>query len=127
MILWATLIFVAAALIVILFHLALFCGAPLGDMTMGGRHAGTLPPQARMASLAQATLLLVLAILVLHCSGVAPLKGVPTGLWGVWIAVAVSAVSAVLNTITPSRRERMFGIPAAYTLLGSSLTVALGG
>ena len=127
MIFWATMIFIAVALIVIGLHLLLFMGAPLGDMTMGGRNPGVLPVPARMASLGQATLLLVLCILVLHASGLARLPLLPMGRWGAWVAVVVSAISAVLNTITPSRRERMFGIPATYTLLGSSLVVALGG
>ena len=118
-------LFTVAASAVILLHVALLLGAPIGDMTIGGQHPGTLPASARLASAAQAALVVVLAWIVLGAAGL--VQGPGIGAWGIWLAVAVSAVSSVLNTITPSRRERAFGMPATFALLAGSLAVALGG
>lgn len=126
MVFWAAMIFALAAAAIVGLHVSLIFGAPWGFMTMGGRHQGVLPTDARAASLVQAILIIVLAIYVLHGGGVLHIPSLPGAVWGVWIAVAVSAVSAVLNTITPSRRERVFGVPVTLALLGSSLIVGLG-
>jgi type IV secretory pathway VirB2 component (pilin) len=46
--------------------------------------------------------------------------------WMVWVVVAFSAVSLVLNLITPSAGERMLWAPVALVLLVCSLLVATG-
>ncbi len=45
--------------------------------------------------------------------------------WLTWVIVAFSVVSVVLNTITPSAKERRVWLPVALVMLASSLTVAL--
>jgi hypothetical protein len=45
--------------------------------------------------------------------------------WLIWVAVAVSALSVLLNAITRSTGERRIWLPVALTLLLSSVTVAL--
>lgn len=117
-------IFCIAAFQVIGLHMALVLGAPIGDMTMGGRNPGVLPPGARLASFVQALLLLVFAAIVLQHVGAADLG--PDLPWLIWLVVAVSALSLVANIITPSKRERLFGVPAALGLLVGSTLVALG-
>ena len=125
MVFWGAILFAVAAMAVVGLHVSLILGAPWGFMTMGGRHPGVLPRDARVASAVQAVLVLALTWGVLRAAGVI---GDPRpGSWVPWLAVAVSAVSSVLNTITPSRRERYFGIPATLSLLAGSLAVALGG
>ncbi|MEL6204661.1 MAG: hypothetical protein AAFR47_05045 [Pseudomonadota bacterium] len=119
-------LFSVASLAVMALHVALVAGAPIGDMTMGGGNPGVLPLAARMASAAQAILVGCLAIVVLNAAGLVDAPLISGTRRGIWMAVAVSAISSVLNTITPSRRERLFGMPATFALLAGSLAVALG-
>jgi hypothetical protein len=44
----------------------------------------------------------------------------------VWIVLAGSVVSLILNVITPSSGERMVWAPVAFLMVFSSLLVALG-
>jgi hypothetical protein len=44
---------------------------------------------------------------------------------GVWVAVGIGFVAAVLNLITPSRVERAIWAPVALGLLATSVWVAL--
>lgn len=117
-------IFCVAAVLVIGLHVMLICGAPIGYMTMGGRNPGVLPTSARVSSLAQALLVAGFTVVVLHRAGV--MGSVSIAPWLIWVVVAVSAVSLVANTITPSKRERLFGVPATLGLLIGSLLVATG-
>ena len=121
----AVMIFVLATLAIIGLHLALVLGAPWGVMTMGGQVTGQLPVAMRVGSALQAMILAFLALVVAEHAGVAQTGLVPGFAWLVWLPVAVSAVSLVLNTLTRSRPERLFGMPMTALLLGSSLTVAL--
>jgi hypothetical protein len=69
--------------------------------------------------------LVLLALLVLSAAGLV-LPGVATALpWVAWIAVAFSAVSLVLNLMTPSAVERRLWAPVGAVLLVTSLVVAL--
>jgi len=45
--------------------------------------------------------------------------------WLVWGVVAFAGLSLVLNTITPSVRERAIWAPVALVMLASSLVVAI--
>ena len=120
-------LFLAGALAAVGLHLLLIFGAPIGFMTMGGRHQGVLPISARGTSLFQALLLLCMALVVLQGAGVVSPPLIPTRGWMLWLVVAISALSLVANTITPSVRERWFGMPVTAALLIGSLGVALGG
>jgi len=44
----------------------------------------------------------------------------------IWLVVAFSAVSVVLNAITRSAGERRIWLPVALVMLAASLVVALG-
>lgn len=84
------------------FQLALAGGAPWGAWTMGGRFPGVLPPPMRAAAVAQALFLgLLAAVVVDHAR---PVPASPSVL--PWAVVAVSTLTLVLNTISPSRGER---------------------
>ena len=110
---------------VIAFQVALALGAPWGAVAMGGAHPGTLPPAMRVAALVQAALLGVLAVVVLSSAGVLLPSLSQAAPWLVWVAVAVSALSVVLNAISRSVGERRIWVPVTLVLLASSLTVAL--
>jgi hypothetical protein len=42
-----------------------------------------------------------------------------------WAIVGINALALIMNTITPSKKERMIWAPVALVLLGTSLVIAL--
>jgi hypothetical protein len=79
-----------------------------------------------VAALVQATLLCVMAAIVLSRAGVIDSPWIGGAPWLIWIVVAFSGVAVALNAITPSAAERRIWLPVALGLLACSLTVAIG-
>jgi hypothetical protein len=123
---------VAAALFAVLvagvvaFQLTLAAGAPLGAYAMGGGTPGVLPARLRIAAVAQAAILAILALVVLADAGIILPDLALAYPWAVWVAVAFSGVSVALNAITRSALERRLWLPVAIVLFATSLSVALG-
>ena len=92
---------------------------------MGGAYPGRLPTPLRIGALVQAGVIGLLAIAVLSDAGILVPSLAIALPWLVWVAVAFSAVSAVLNAITRSPVERRTWLPVAIVMLGSSLVVAM--
>lgn len=110
---------------VIAFQIALAAGAPWGAYAMGGAFPGQFPLELRAAAVVQAVILAGLALVVLARAGVAVLKWSRTARWLIWVVVAFSALSLVLNLITPSAGERAIWVPVAFIMLVSSVIVAI--
>lgn len=110
---------------VIAFQLALAGGAPWGAYAMGGAYPGQFPPQLRVAAIVQAVILAAWALVVLARAGLALPTWSRASRWLIWIVVAFSALSLVLNTITPSAGERAIWAPVALVLLACSVIVAV--
>lgn len=110
---------------VIIFQIALAAGAPWGAYAMGGAFPGQFPPELRIAALVQAVVLAGLALVVLARAGVVLLKWSRGSRWLIWVVVAFSALSLVLNVITPSAGERAIWAPVALIMLTSSVIVAV--
>lgn len=108
----------------VIFQLALALGAPWGEMAMGGRYPGRFPPKMRVAAFVQAVLLAILALLVLVRAGLVLGGLYGFSLWAIWLVVALFSVSAILNIITPSRKERMLWAPVTIVLTICSIVVA---
>lgn len=121
----AAIIFAAVTAGTVAFQIALALGAPWGEYAMGGANRGRLPPAMRVAAVVQALVLALLAVTVLTRAGLADVPVVRDLPWLVWVAVAFSAVSLVLNGISRSPGERRIWVPVALVMLGSSLVVAL--
>ncbi|HVS64961.1 MAG TPA: hypothetical protein VMT85_15820 [Thermoanaerobaculia bacterium] len=121
----AAVAYTAATVGACIFQVALASGAPWGELAMGGRFPGRFPPPMRVAALAQALVLVALAAVVLSKAGVAfpQLRGF--AVVAIWAVVVISVVSLVLNSMTPSRRERILWAPVALVMTVSSLVVAL--
>lgn len=117
--------FAVVAAIAALFQLSLAAGAPLGAYAMGGAHPGRFPPELRFAAVVQGALLAAFAAVVLARARVALPRWHRASRKLVWVVVAFSAISAVLNLITPSGRERAIWAPVALLMLASSVIVAL--
>ncbi|MRS12242.1 MAG: hypothetical protein EG823_04120 [Actinobacteria bacterium] len=122
----AALVFAVTTGVVVAFQLALALGAPWGAYAMGGSFPGVFPTPMRVAAVLQAAILVVLALVVLSRAGVALPQWARPSVWAVWVVVAFSALSLVLNLITPSGGERAIWAPVAAILLGSCVTVATG-
>ena len=122
----AGIVYAAATVVVAAFQIALALGAPWGAYAMGGAYPGQFPPALRIAALVQAGILIGLAGIVLARAGIALKSWERVARWMVWVAVAFSAVSLLLNLITPSVGERMLWVPVAFALLVCSLLVATG-
>jgi hypothetical protein len=121
----AAVAFALVTLGVVAFQVALALGAPWGSYAMGGKFPGRYPPTMRVVALGQAALLAALAAVVLSKAGLvlpAMSEALPSL---IWLAVAFSAISVVLNAITPSSGERMVWVPVAVVMFVSSLVVAL--
>jgi hypothetical protein len=107
------------------FQLALAFGAPWGAYAMGGAFQGKYPPLMRLAAVAQAGLLVLIALIVLSRAGLVLKQWEDVSSWLVWVVVAFSAVGSVLNTLTPSASERRIWAPITIVMLICSLAVAL--
>jgi len=120
----AVIVFTVVAIFAVCFQFALGLGAPFGELAMGGRYPGQFPVQMRVAAIVQGLIIGGLAAIVLTKAGLVltPLNAP----WLIWIVVAFSAVSLVVNAISRSRKERLLWVPAATAMLVSSLIVALG-
>lgn len=120
----AALVYTVVSVGVIAFQLALAAGAPWGAYAMGGAFPGQFPPELRVGAIVQALILALLALVVLSRAGVAMPGWSRASQWLIWVVVAFSALSLVLNLITPSAGERLIWAPVAFVMLVSSVVVA---
>lgn len=104
---------------VIGFQIALILGAPWGRITQGGQTEGPLPGSGRFVALASIAILIGMALAILSSDGRWP--GWPA--WTGWVAVAVNALSMVLNWITTSAPERMLWGPIMTVMFVLALAV----
>ena len=118
-------IYAVVTFVVIAFQIALALGAPWGAYAMGGAFPGQFPPELRVAAVVQAVILAGLALVVLARAGITLPQWSRTSRWLVWVVVAFSALSLVLNLITPSARERAIWAPVALIMLICSVIVAV--
>ena len=121
---YAALLFSLASGAVAIFQLALVLGAPWGELTMGGRWRGRLPPKVRLIAVFSIVLLCCFSTIIfarsnydvpLFESHARPLA---------WVVVGYCVIGSLANIITPSKRERQLWLPILLTMLASSLAVA---
>lgn len=117
--------FAVLAAFVIAFQLALAFGAPWGELTLGGKYPGRLPPAMRLVPILSGGLLCGFAVLVLARAGLAFSGLSASSRPLVWIVVAYCTVGVAANFFTPSRRERALWLPVVLLMLISSAIVAL--
>lgn len=117
-------IFSALTAIVVIFQFALALGAPWGEMAMGGKFPGRFPPQMRVAALVQIVLLVLIASVVLTRAELVFNEYFEVSKLAIWFVVAFCVVGAILNSITPSRKERKLWAPVTIVLLVCCVIVA---
>lgn len=115
------------AAILIIFQTALAFGAPWGVLTQGGFNTGTLPPSGRVIAGFSVILLIVLTHVVLTHARLIKGYGPASKKWAIYLTLAIAALSAVANIMTPSAPERMMGAPIATILLISLIVVIVKG
>ena len=120
----AAIIYAIVMVGVVAFQIALTAGAPWGAYAMGGASPGQLPLTLRIAAIIQAALLAGMAAVILARAGLILPGWSRVAHWLVWIVVALTASSLVLNLITPSAGERAIWAPTLALLLISSIIVA---
>jgi uncharacterized membrane protein SirB2 len=115
--------FLAAA--VTAFQLALACGAPWGEFTLGGKYPGRLPKRMRLVPVLSGLLLIGFVVVILARAGLAFSGLAENSRALVWFVVAYCAVGVFANYFTPSRRERAVWFPVVLLMLMASAIVAL--
>ena len=120
----AAYIFAFLTAVVMLFQVALALGAPWGEMAMGGKFPGRFPPMLRIGAIVQMLLLAFATLVVLTRVGLVLESYFEFSKSAIWFVVALCVVSAILNTITPSKKERMLWSPVTIVLVVCSVIVA---
>jgi hypothetical protein len=105
---------------------ALALGAPWGIAAWGGQNAGVLPRALRIASgIAAIMIYPLIGALVLTAAGLIDDDWVPVDLRIVmWVLTALLGVGAVMNFVSRSPRERLWG-PVALAVALCCAIIAL--
>ena len=120
----SAIIFTALTGIVIIFQGCLAAGVPWGEASMGGRYPGKYPPKMRVVAVINMIILSFLALIVLSDADLLLPQLKTITRIGIWIVVAFFILGTVLNTITPSKIERIWA-PVAFIQFITSLMVAI--
>lgn len=120
----SAIIFTVLTAIVILFQLGLAIGMPWGSASMGGKYPGKYPPKMRIVAIVNILILSVFTIIVLSRAGLVFPQLLSVSKIGILFVVAFSGIGTIMNTITPSKIERIWAPVAAIQLI-TGLVVAL--
>lgn len=121
----AVFVFCASAFAISMLQIGLILGAPWGEMAMGGKVTGQFPMHLRVSAAFQLLLILLCVWVVLVRAQMVLLDAFDLSRVAIWFVVGLFALSSVLNLITSSKKERLFGAPNAILMLLSSLFIAL--
>lgn len=120
----SAIVYVSLSVIVILFQGGLAAGLPWGKASMGGKFPGKYPPKMRVVAIVNIFVLAFLALIVLaEVQLFLPELRSISG-FGIWVVVGFSLLATILNTITPSKIERIWA-PVGLIQLITSLIIAL--
>lgn len=117
----AALVFTLATLLVILFQLCLAIGLPWGAASMGGKFPGKYPPKMRWVAILNAIVLLVLIMIVVIRAGLIFPELLFYSSIAIWVVVLFALIGTILNSITPSKIERIWAPVALIQLISSAM------
>jgi magnesium-transporting ATPase (P-type) len=117
-------IFTTLTGILIVFQGCLAVGVPWGEASMGGKYPGKYPPKMRIVAVVNMLILGFLSAIVLSKADIFFPILKPISNIGIWVVVAFMTVGTILNTITPSKIERIWA-PVALVQLITSLVIAI--
>jgi len=118
------LVFTLFMAVVVAFQIALALGAPWGEFAMGGKYPGRFPLQMRIAAFVQAVLLVLICVVVWTRAGLVFNQYFESSKTAIWFVVAFCVLGAIMNSVTPSKKERNLWVPVCFVLLVCSLLVA---
>ena len=110
--------------IVIIFQGCLAAGVPWGAASMGGKYPGKYPPKMRVVAVVNILILGFLVAIVLSEADLMFLWLKPISGIGIWVVVAFFVPGTIMNTITPSKIERIWA-PVALLQLITCIIVAV--
>ncbi|MDP3914861.1 MAG: hypothetical protein Q8R96_14100 [Bacteroidota bacterium] len=110
--------------VVILFQFCLSIGLPWGAASMGGKYPGVYPKKMRIVALVNMIILTILMMIVLVNAGLILPQFMSFSEIAIWFVVVFYAIGTVLNTITPSKIERIWAPVAAIQLI-TTIMVAI--
>lgn len=110
--------------IVILFQFGLAAGLPWGAASMGGKYPGKYPPKMRFVALVNGSVLAGMMVIAWARADRAFPEIYSISLVGIWVMVVFFGLGTIMNTITPSKIERIWA-PVAFGQFVTSLLVAL--
>ena len=117
---------IVVLLLVTCFQIALISGAPWGEYAFGGRIQGVLPRNLRIGSVITSFLYVGIAGHYLAQVGLFPkLLSPELNQVANWVIVGINSLALIMNTITPSKKERTIWAPITLLLLATSVAVAL--
>ena len=110
-------------LIIIVFHLLLIFGLPLGHLTMAGKFPGRLPWNMRVFSIFSIfILLLMLIFLEIAAGNIFNEYHAHKNLLN-FIVISFNFIQVILHIITPSKYERLFWLPVVLVMFITSVLV----
>lgn len=118
-------IYLILTAILVLFQAGLAAGAPWGAASMGGKYPGRYPRKMRIVAVVNIVVLLFFAAIVSSRAGLIFAQHKPFSGIAIWAVAAFFFSGTILNTITPSRIERIWA-PVALALCVSTVVIALG-
>ena len=110
--------------IIIIFQGCLAAGVPWGEASMGGKYPGKYPPKMRIVAILNILILAVIAVIVLSRAGFILPQLNKISRIGIWFIVVYFGIATVLNSITPSKIERIWA-PVALVQMITSIIVAI--
>jgi hypothetical protein len=116
--------FSAIAFLAVAFHGALALGMPWAELSWGGQYSGRLPAAMRVASVASAAILVLLALVVLVRAGLLLPRWHSLSQKLIWVVVTYCGVAVLAHIFTPSKWERIVWLPMVVVLFITALVVA---
>lgn len=120
----SAIVFAVSTGIVMIFQGCLAAGLPWGAASMGGKYPGKYPPKMRAVAVVNILILGFLTAIVLSEAGLKFLWLGSVSSVGIWFVVVFFVLGTIMNTITPSKIERIWA-PVALLQLIASIIVAI--
>ena len=115
----SAIIFTVLTGFVIIFQGCLAAGVPWGEASLGGRYPGKYPPKMRFVAIINMIVLCFIAVIVLARADLILPQLTSFSKIGIWFVVAFFSLGTVMNTITPSKIERIWAPVALFQLITS--------
>ena len=118
-------IFIVLMICISIFQIVLILGAPLGELTMGGKYPGKLPIKMRVLSFIQIIVIVLFSFLVISRSGILFESYYNISRVGIWVVVSFFVFGSFVNLFSASKKEKIIMGPLNIIALICSFLVAI--